>query len=461
MRIQLKALSLITEWISFLWMALPAKLRPTFLELLTGAMVSQSGHVTKALLSIRPIRTWTTYFKAIEKGQFFWMKLAKQWLALLMSQLGNKELIVAIDDFITPRSSLKAPSVALHHDHAKRMNRPRYLWGQIRVSLAMVGNCGNRHTAFPLLMHLIRKGGNRTKLHSALLLMRVLMKWVPTKTRVKLLLDCWYMKAPFLLPIIDQVECIIGQVRKDSALYSLPTRQVEKKPGRPRKYGRRLYFETIQCEYLQQETKLQAYGKKRLFQFYSFKAKVRFLKGHLLSIPAGFRQMDKMASIDLHHASGSCHRNNSALCSKMVDRTNVQRTQKSLRSPTGVATNPASIGQMDYVPLISIQPAKTPCVNPRSGRRVKRFSYSLEEGQANDSWMDGYGRETTFSRFINWTSLGPEITKNADARSEHDTNFRVNRLKKRLILDQYEPSPAVQMRGHGKLCPNYSKFQRA
>jgi hypothetical protein len=284
MRIQLKALSLITEWISFLWMALPAKLRPTFLELLTGAMVSQSGHVTKALLSIRPIRTWTTYFKAIEKGQFYWMKLAKQWLALLMSQLGNKELIVAIDDFITPRSSLKAPSVALHHDHAKRMNRPRYLWGQIRVSLAMVGNCGNRHTAFPLLMHLIRKGGNRTKLHSALLLMRVLMKWVPTKTRVKLLLDCWYMKAPFLLPIIDQVECIIGQVRKDSALYSLPTRQVEKKPGRPRKYGRRLYFETIQCEYLQQETKLQAYGKKRLFQFYSFKAKVRFLKGHLCRI---------------------------------------------------------------------------------------------------------------------------------------------------------------------------------
>jgi len=71
MRTHLKTLALITEWISFLWMALPAKLRPTFLELLIGAMVAQSGHVTKALLSIRPMRTWTTYFKAIEKGQFF------------------------------------------------------------------------------------------------------------------------------------------------------------------------------------------------------------------------------------------------------------------------------------------------------------------------------------------------------------------------------------------------------
>ena len=284
MRTHLKTLSLITEWISFLWMALPAKLRPTFLELLIGAMVAQSGHVTKALLSIRPMRTWTTYFKAIEKGQFFWMKLAKQWFALLMSQLGDKELIVVIDDFITPRSSLKAPSVGLHHDHAKRMNRPRYLWGQIRVSLAMIGNYGNRHTAFPLLMRLIRKGGNRTKLHSALLLMRVLMKWVPPKTRIKLLLDCWYMKGPFLLPIIDQVKCIIGQVRKDTALYSSPPKRVKKKPGRPRKYGHRLYFETIQSECAQQEAKLQAYGKKRLFQFYSCKAKVRFLKGHLCKI---------------------------------------------------------------------------------------------------------------------------------------------------------------------------------
>jgi hypothetical protein len=284
MRTHLKTLSLITEWISFLWMALPAKLRPTFLELLIGAMVAQSGHVTKALLSIRPMKTWTTYFKAIEKGHFFWMKLAKQWLALLMSQLGDKELIVVIDDFITPRSSLKAPSVGLHHDHAKRMNRPRYLWGQIRVSLAMIGNYSNRHTAFPLLMHLIRKGGNRTKLHSALLLMRVLMKWVPPKTRIKLLLDCWYMKGPFLLPIIDQVKCIIGQVRKDTALYSSPPKRVKKKPGRPRKYGHRLYFETIQSECAQQEAKLQAYGKKRLFQFYSCKAKVRFLKGHLCKI---------------------------------------------------------------------------------------------------------------------------------------------------------------------------------
>lgn len=52
--------------------------------------------------------------------------------------------------------------------------------------------------------------------------------------------------------------------------------------------------------------------------------------------------------------------------------------------------------------------------------------------------MDGYRHETTFSWFINSVSLGPEITKNAGSRSEHDTNFRVTRLKNSLILDQYD-----------------------
>ena len=38
------------RWITFLWQALPAKLRPTLLELLIGAMICGSGHLTDALL---------------------------------------------------------------------------------------------------------------------------------------------------------------------------------------------------------------------------------------------------------------------------------------------------------------------------------------------------------------------------------------------------------------------------
>lgn len=92
-----------------------------------------------------------------------------------------------------------------------------------------------------------------------------------------------------------------------------------------------------------------------------------FMQNCLVSIPARFRQMDKMAFTDLYHAKSSSHRNYPALCFKMVDRINVQRTQKSFRAPRGMAADSTSIGQMDNVPLIGLQSTKTPCVNPWSG----------------------------------------------------------------------------------------------
>ena len=41
--------------------AVPARVRPTFLELLLGAAATKSGHVTDAILSSGVSRGWTTY----------------------------------------------------------------------------------------------------------------------------------------------------------------------------------------------------------------------------------------------------------------------------------------------------------------------------------------------------------------------------------------------------------------
>jgi hypothetical protein len=179
----------------------------------------------------------------------------------------------------------------------------------------------------------------------------------------------------------------------------------------------------------------------------------------LVPIPTGFRQVDKMASIDLHHATGSSHRNHPALCSEMVDRTNVQRTQKPLWPPRGMATDSTSIGQMDNVSLIGLQSTKTPGISSRPSTRGKSFSYSLEAEQAHHSWVDGYCHETVFSRLIDSASLGSKITKNADARSQYNTNFLVNRLKNSLTPHQYAPRSAARIRGHGKVCLNHRNFK--
>ena len=152
MNLQRKTFQIFAQWVTFLWQALPPKLQPTLLEMLFGAMISRKGHVTSAIMCIRTKLHWNSYYKAIERGRFFWLLLAKQWLALLMKLFAPKELLVTIDDFITVRNSQKAPSVGLHHDHVKRSNRTRFLWGQLRVCLGIIFQKGSRCAAFPLLL---------------------------------------------------------------------------------------------------------------------------------------------------------------------------------------------------------------------------------------------------------------------------------------------------------------------
>ncbi len=273
-------LFLLTRWITFLWQALPAKLRPTLFELLIGTMISGSGHLTDALLTIRHKRFWNTYYKAIEQGSFSWLALAKQWTLLLLKTLSPKTVVLVIDDFATPRSSSKAPSVHWHHDHAQKPNRPQFIQGQMRVALSMIAFQGKRFACLPLVLRLVDKDGNASKLDAAKLLLRILRRWLP-KRPLLVLMDAWYMKGPLLLDLLRRKIQFLGQVRKDTALYLLPQKPKKTTRGRPRKYGEKLSLSKVQRRYKKQQATIPAYGKERLFQFHAFQAKVRFLNGRL------------------------------------------------------------------------------------------------------------------------------------------------------------------------------------
>src|SRR3954471_13535112 len=61
-------------------MAVPARARTTFLELLLGAAATRSGHVTDAILSSGLSRSWTTYIRFLVRGRWSWLRV---WQALL------------------------------------------------------------------------------------------------------------------------------------------------------------------------------------------------------------------------------------------------------------------------------------------------------------------------------------------------------------------------------------------
>ena len=106
--------------------------------------------------------------------------------------------------------------------------------GQGWVSLAAVVGDDRRHHAIPLLARLVRAAGNSSKLVIAKTLLRAISGIF---SNVTLLLDSWFMRAILILFALDAGMNVIGQVRKDTALYDFPPPSPPGKRGRPRKYG--------------------------------------------------------------------------------------------------------------------------------------------------------------------------------------------------------------------------------
>src|SRR5438309_7309517 len=77
--------------------------------------------------------------------------------------------------------------------------------------------------------------GNRLK--SARFLLRLLGRRLG---QVRVLLDAWFMRGWLIRCTLADGHTVIGRVRRDLALYTLPRAPRRRRPGRPRKYGARL-----------------------------------------------------------------------------------------------------------------------------------------------------------------------------------------------------------------------------
>lgn len=262
--------------ITFLIQVLPKRSVPTFLELLFGAMLTQNGFVTEAWLAIKPRRHWTSYFKWLQKGRWSWVALGLQTARLALQWTQGSRCYVAIDDTLVFRCSRKAPESRIHHQHGCKTNRPVYVRGQNWVTMALVMPQGWRSLALPILSRLSRRTGNSGKLVAAKTLLRV-AQGLFRERLVTLLVDSWYMRKSLLLPAQVLGYQVIGQVRKDTALYLAPPPHNGKR-GRPRKYGDKLSADRVN-ELPVISQKLFIYNDWRMVHYRSCEALAYFLDG--------------------------------------------------------------------------------------------------------------------------------------------------------------------------------------
>lgn len=266
---------LLSEWISFLLVAVPPRSRRTFVELLIGCMLNPEGWVTRAIGAICREAHWTTYYKLIERAHVSVADLSIRLLQLVQWVFPAELVNLIIDDTLVPRTAKTGPGISVKHDHARKANRPTFLNSQCWVTLALVVRVrlGSALTV-PIRSWLVEESGQRGKLWVA----RQLIDSVRGHVKdARLLIDAWFMRKSLILPLLEQRVRIIGQVRRDTALF-LPPEPEPKRRGRKRKYGRRIDAALLDA-LPAQEMELTLYGKSQRVRLRSVIAVARFLKG--------------------------------------------------------------------------------------------------------------------------------------------------------------------------------------
>jgi len=266
---------LLSEWISFLLVGVPPRSRRTFVELLMGCMLNPEGWVTRAIGAICREAHWTTYYKLIERAHVSVADLSIRLVQLVQSVFPTDVANLIIDDTLVPRTAKTGPGISVKHDHARKANRPTFLNSQCWVTLALVVRVrlGSALTV-PIRSWLVEESGQRGKLWVA----RQLIDSVRAHVKdARLLIDAWFMRRSLILPLLEQRVRIIGQVRRDTALF-LPPEPEPKRRGRKRKYGQRIDAAMLDALPMT-EMKLTLYGKSQRVRLRSVIAIARFLKG--------------------------------------------------------------------------------------------------------------------------------------------------------------------------------------
>jgi hypothetical protein len=277
MSLHLQVSSLLSIWITALLAAVPLRSRATFIELFCGCLLSPHGWVTSAISAIRRERHWTTYYKLLQRGAIKTQALAAALFRLIQHRYPDQVLTLVLDDTLVPRQSVDAPGSATHFDHSYKPNRPRFMRGQIWVTIgvSLVDALG-RTCLLPVRSRLVPATGNRSKLKIAQALVRALLGHAHAPVRV--LFDAWFMRRSLVVAIVKRGARFIGRARHDTALFLAPPPRLPGQRGAPRKYGQRITPAYRTEHFASTETTLFIYGKRQRVRLQSSLALARFLK---------------------------------------------------------------------------------------------------------------------------------------------------------------------------------------
>jgi hypothetical protein len=166
---------------------------------------------------------------------------------------GESRLLFALDDTPTRRYGPYVQGAGLHHNPTPGPAGGPFVYGHVWVVLALLAKHAAWGTiALPLLARLyVRKKNlssipqkHRPKFHTKLEQAIELLTWAKTWLNswgksLWVVADGAYAKAPFLKPAMALGVTVVSRLRKDAAVFDVPSPPRKGQRGRRRKYGKR------------------------------------------------------------------------------------------------------------------------------------------------------------------------------------------------------------------------------
>ena len=203
-------------------------------------------------LSIRKKR----YYRFMASPKMPWNKLWHRLWSMIPEPLTEGRLIIAIDDYINPKTGRKIFACEKVFDHAAKMNQSKYPWAQNIVTIGLLKMIKGRWACLPLshrFYHLEknietvnqRLGKKKVEFESKMDQAVAMIKAVAQIMDGPILAvaDSWFGNNGLWKPLhkhLGERFNMLSRLRSNQNIFDNPAVPEKVHPGRPRKYGQKL-----------------------------------------------------------------------------------------------------------------------------------------------------------------------------------------------------------------------------
>lgn len=199
------------------------------------------------------------FYTFMASNKIPWDELWPALWRIIPNPLSDGRLLIALDDFINPKTGRKIFGCSRIFDHAAKANQSKYPWAQNVVLIGLLKRIKGRWACLPLAQrfYLPKKATDakldnmtvpgkatsfQTKLQQAV---EMVIQVAHHFAGVNIIVSCdsWFGNNGLFKPLrkkLGHLVHLLSRLRSNTVLYSVPKKSSSKTPGRPKKYGSRL-----------------------------------------------------------------------------------------------------------------------------------------------------------------------------------------------------------------------------